>query len=206
MEWLYLIKVTFLPQGIINIDKALFQKINGEWYNSFFDHVMPYIREPLFWVPFYLFMILFIVINFRWRGWMWVLFAICTAMLSDYISSSVIKESFFRLRPCRDPEMAHSIRFLVDYCPISSSFTSSHAVNHFAAATFIFVTLKNAVSKKWAFIFLWAAAISYAQVYVGVHYPVDVICGTLVGIILGYATATLYNRLVSLEVKIKIQK
>lgn len=205
MEWQYILKVSFLPQWVLEIDKSLFQKVNGEWHNAFTDAVLPYIREPFFWFPFYLFLFLFVVINFRVRGWMWVLFAICTAWISDFTSSTLIKEAFFRLRPCRDPEMAHSIRFLVNYCPMSSSFVSSHAVNHFAIATFIFVTFRNSISSKWAWIFIWAAAICYAQVYVGVHYPVDVLCGAVVGIILGYISATIYNQSLGLEEKTKKQ-
>jgi undecaprenyl-diphosphatase len=105
-------------------------------------------------------------------------------MLSDYVSSTLIKENFIRIRPCSDPFLAGNIRFLVAYCPQSSSFTSSHAVNHFAAAMFIFTTFKKSVSDKWALLFLWAAAISYAQVYVGVHFPFDIFCGAIVGVIL----------------------
>lgn len=206
MDFLYLLNASFLPQGLMNIDKAIFHKINGEWYNGFFDTVMPYLREPFFWTPFYVFMILFVLINFKLRGWMWLAFILLTVMISDYTSSSVIKEYFFRLRPCRDPDVAHSIRFIVSYCPISSSFISSHAVNHFALATFIFVTFKKTISRRWVFIFLWAAAISYAQVYVGVHYPVDVVCGSLYGILIGYTISVIFNRLIGLEKTDKFEK
>lgn len=206
MDCLCLLNASFLPQWLVNIDKSLFYRVNGVWYNGFFDTVLPYIREPFFWAPFYLFMILFVLINFKLRGWMWLAFILLTVTISDYTSSSIIKEYFFRLRPCRDPEVAHSIRFIVSYCPISSSFISSHAVNHFALATFIFVTFKKAISRKWVFIFLWAAAVAYAQVYVGVHYPVDVICGTLYGILIGYITSSLFNRLIGLEIKDKNEK
>lgn len=205
MDCLYLLNASFLPQGLVNFDKSLFHKINGEWYNGFLDAVMPYIREPLFWTPFYIFMILFILINFKLRGWMWLAFILITVTISDYTSSSMIKEYFFRLRPCRDPDVAHSIRFIVSYCPISSSFMSSHAVNHFALATFIFVTFKKTISRSWAFIFLWSASVAYAQVYVGVHYPIDVICGTLYGILIGYIFSAIYNRLIGLEAKEKLK-
>ena len=120
-------------------------------------------------------------------------------MMSDYVSSTLIKENFFRLRPCHDPVLSGNIRFLVAYCPQSSSFTSSHAVNHFAAAMFIFTTFKKSVSSKWAFLFLWAAAISYAQVYVGVHFPFDILCGAVLGVILGYIPGAIFNNKVGLE-------
>ncbi len=206
MDCLYLLNASFLPQGLINFDKSLFHKINGEWYNGFMDAVIPYIREPFFWAPFYVFMILFVLINFQLRGWMWLAFILLTVSISDYTSSSLIKEYFFRLRPCRDPDIVHSIRFIVSYCPRSSSFISSHAVNHFALATFIFVTFRKAVSSRWVFLFLWPASIAYAQVYVGVHFPIDVICGTIYGIIVGAITSVIYNRVIGLEAKDKIEK
>jgi membrane-associated phospholipid phosphatase len=120
-------------------------------------------------------------------------------MLSDYVSSDLIKDSLFRLRPCHDPTLADKVRFLVSYCPVSSSFTSSHAVNHFAAAMFIFTTFKKAVSPYWGYVFLWAFFISYAQVYVGVHFPLDVFCGAIVGLILGYIPAWIFNKKIGLE-------
>jgi undecaprenyl-diphosphatase len=120
-------------------------------------------------------------------------------MLSDFVSSTLIKENFERLRPCHDPFLADRIRFLVAYCPESSSFTSSHAVNHFAAAMFIFTTFRKSLSWKWALLFIWAFLISYAQVYVGVHFPFDVFCGAIVGVILGYIPAKIFNTTIGLE-------
>lgn len=193
--------INFLPDAIKQIDYRLFSKMNGQWHNPFFDFVLPFIREPFVWLPLYFFLVCFAVINFKAKGWLWVLFLIINVAVSDYVSSTVIKETFFRVRPCHDPLLAHSIRFLVSYCPSSSSFTSSHAVNHFAAAMFIFTTFKKAISPKWAFLFLWAFIISYAQVYVGVHFPFDIFCGALVGLILGYIPATVFNKKIGLELR-----
>jgi membrane-associated phospholipid phosphatase len=189
----------YIPEGLKQLDYFLFSKINGEWHNAFFDNIIPFIRESYLWLPFYFFLILFTTLNFKIKGWYWVLFFIINAMLSDFVSSSLIKESLVRLRPCHDPLLADKIRFLVSYCPVSSSFTSSHAANHFAAAMFIFTTFKKAVSAKWVYIFLWAFFISYAQVYVGVHFPLDIFCGAIVGLILGYIPAKIFNTRIGLE-------
>jgi membrane-associated phospholipid phosphatase len=189
----------FLPESIKQFDYNLFSKMNGQWHNSFFDVFFPFIREPSVWVPLYFFLVVFVILNFKSRGWIWVLFFLINVLLSDTVSSRLIKENFIRLRPCHDPVLFGHIRFLVAYCPESSSFTSSHAVNHFAAAMFIFTTFRKTISPAWAFLFLWAAAISYAQVYVGVHFPFDVFCGTIVGLILGYIPATIFNRKFGLE-------
>ncbi len=84
------------------------------------------------------------------------------------------------------------MRFLANYCPSSSSFTSSHACNHFAMAFFIYRTLRQ-TSRWWSLVFPWAAMISYTQIYVGVHFPVDVICGALLGLLIGYGTSRLFR-------------
>jgi len=189
----------YIPDGIKQLDYFLFRKINGEWHNSFFDGIIPFIRESYLWLPFYFFLILFTTINFKVQGWYWVLFFIVTGMLSDFVSSTLIKGSFIRLRPCHDPSLADKIRFLVSYCPTSSGFTSSHAVNHFASAMFIFTTFKKVVSPAWVYLFLWAFFISYAQVYVGVHFPLDIFCGAIVGLILGYIPAKIFNNRIGLE-------
>jgi membrane-associated phospholipid phosphatase len=191
--------VNFLPDAIKQFDYRLFAKMNGQWHTPFLDNFLPFIREPFVWVPFYFFLVLFAVINFKVKGWLWVLFLIINVGLSDFMSSRLIKDNFLRLRPCHDPFLAGQVRFLVSYCPESSSFTSSHAVNHFAAAMFIFTTFKKTISPKWAFLFLWAFVISYAQVYVGVHFPFDVFCGAIVGLMLGYIPAKIFNTKIGLE-------
>ncbi len=188
----------FLPDAVTRFDYRLFSKVNGQWHTPFLDEFIPFVREPFVWMPFYFFLILFTTVNFKIRGLYWTLFFILNAIISDYVSSTIIKENFIRIRPCHDPAIAGTIRFLVSYCPESSSFTSSHAVNHFAAAMFIFTTFKKAISPKWAYLFLWALLISYAQVYVGVHFPFDVFCGAIVGLILGYIPAKIFNTKVGL--------
>lgn len=175
------------------VDTWLLTHINQDWSNSFLDTLLPYLRETLFWVPLYFFLLLFVVGNFGIRGWWWVLGVILCAGLSDIISSHVIKNNIMRVRPCRDITIAEQIRFFVLYCPRSSSFTSSHATSHFAQAMFFFLTLKQIMGKwSWLF-FVWAFSIAYTQVYVGVHYPFDVFCGAILGCGIGFLIAKLFN-------------
>jgi membrane-associated phospholipid phosphatase len=181
----------FLPR-ILQGDFWLFSRINQEWTSPFLDTVLPYLREAEVWVPFYLFLLVFITLNFGKKGWWWALSLIFTAVIGDLVSSHLIKEFVYRPRPCQDPVWADTIRILVNYCPGSSSFTSSHACNHFALANFIFLTLRR-TSRWWGMIYVWAFSISYAQIYVGVHYPVDVICGGLIGLLIGFATSRIYR-------------
>jgi membrane-associated phospholipid phosphatase len=184
---------------ILQWDKDLFFAINNGSSNTVFDAMLPYSRISNVWIPFYLFLLAFITINYKSKSIPWILFFIATVACSDWISSAVIKPNFFRLRPCQDPDLAARIRILVKYCPQSSSFTSSHAVNHFGMAMFIYTTLKNEAGKWLKLVFAWAIIIIYAQVYVGVHYPGDVICGALLGMAIGYIWAWLFRRSFSLH-------
>ena len=176
------------------VDTWLLTHINQDWSNSFLDTVLPYLRETLFWVPLYAFLLLFVTMNFGAKGLWWVVAVVICAALSDLISSKLIKTNIIRLRPCRDAVIAQQIRFFVNYCPSSSSFTSSHATSHFAQAMFFYCTLKH-IMGKWAWIFFaWAFSIAYTQVYVGVHYPFDVFCGSLLGCGIGFAIVKLFNK------------
>lgn len=186
------------PKGIfeqlIRLDHWLFGIINQKWTNSFLDNIFPFLRQAEIWVPFYLFLLFFSTINFGRKGWLWSFSLIMTVVISDLTSSSLVKHLVFRYRPCANPEMEGQVRNIINYCPYnSSSFTSSHACNHFAMAFFIYLTLKQ-TSSLWWIVFLWAFLISYSQVYVGVHYPIDVAGGAVLGSAIGYAMALFFQK------------
>lgn len=179
---------------ILDFDKWLFKYINSNFTNSFFDAVFPVWRESITWVPLYLFLVLFIFINFKSKGWIWFLLALLLPSLTDILSSHFIKEIIERPRPCKNVDLTETVRLLLNRCPDSFSFTSSHATNHFGIAVFIFLSLKQFLGNyKWIFIF-WAASISYGQVYVGVHYPLDILGGALVGILSGWIAHFIFNK------------
>jgi undecaprenyl-diphosphatase len=174
---------------IIDFDKYLFGLVNQNSSNSFFDIIMPFIRQPLFWAPLYLFIILFAIYNFQKKGAVWIGWLLLTVTITDIVSSHFFKPLFGRLRPCNNPDLADSIRLLVDHCGQNGSFTSSHATNHFGIAIFILFTLEKVWGKFNYLFILWATVICFAQVYVGVHYPFDVIGGALLGSAIGYFMA-----------------
>ena len=175
-------------------DQALFIKLNGEWTNPVFDAVLPFIRNSFFWAPLYLFLLALVAVNFKSRGWWWVLFFLCTFAITDIVSSRLIKESVERLRPCNDPAMFDQIRLLLRHCGTGYSFTSSHATNHFGMAAFFFISFRKIIP-KWAWMgFAWAFVIVYAQIYVGVHYPLDVTCGAILGTTIGLITGRFFDQ------------
>ena len=190
---MFLIQSSLL-QKLEQWDKWLFIQINNHQSNSFFDSVMPYLRTAYFWIPLYLFLLVFITTNFKKNGWWWFVIFLCTVSLCDMTSSKLVKEAFERLRPCRDPFFFQYVRLLVDNCSGTYSFTSSHAANHFGMATFIFLTLRPVIG-RWVWLaYLWAAIIGYAQVYVGVHYPFDILGGAVIGFAFGWIMGTFFNK------------
>ncbi len=185
-------------QQMLQADQDVMLFFNVYLAHPLLDDVALFIREPLFHLPLYLFVILLTFQRLGKRTWWWLLIGIGLIALSDILSSHFIKDYVGRPRPCRDPFMAHHIRFIAKYCGANGSFTSSHAVNHFAFATYVVLTL-GSTSSLYKLFFLWAGMICYAQVYVGVHYPSDVVAGALLGILFGWSGARFAAQALSLQ-------
>lgn len=175
-------------------DQWLFVRVNTGLANPFFDAVMPFMRTSLNWAPLYLFVISFALLNFRVKGLWWSVFFVSTVALTDMIGTYVFKHGFERLRPCNDPDFYYRVRLVLDHCNPGYSFISNHAANHFGLATFFFITARPLFGSWAAIGLLWAAIIAFAQVYIGIHYPLDVLAGTLLGLILGVFTGSLFNK------------
>ena len=177
-------------EQLIQFDQSLFFTINHGLSNSFFDWLMPALRNRFFWTPLYLFIIIFSIRTYGKQGWIMILFLGLTFGCTDFISSSLIKPTVQRLRPCNDPEIKSDVKNLID-CGSGYSFPSSHASNHFGLAVFLIVMFFS----KWKLILpiglFWAASISFAQVYVGVHYPVDILAGAMLGGMIGFIMGTI---------------
>ena len=181
-------------QKIIHWDQQLFEKINTDWANPLFDAVMPFLRSPLNWAPVYLFILLLVLMNFKIKGLWWIVFFISTVAFIDMTGNYVFKHGFERLRPCNDPNFFEHVRLVIDHCGSGFSFTSNHAANHFGMAAFFFVTLRH-VLKNWVWVgIVWAALIAFSQVYVGVHYPFDILGGALLGLAFGITMGSLFNK------------
>jgi undecaprenyl-diphosphatase len=179
---------------LIQKDKALFLFFNKQHTNTFFDWLMPILRESKTWIPLYILLLIFATFKLKKKVWIWILGAATTILLSDQISSHVFKPLFTRPRPCADIDFSPQVRLLLDHCSSGFSFTSSHACNHFSVALFIITTLSSYL-KNWKYLFIaWAAIICYAQVYVGVHYPLDVLCGASLGALIGKLTGSFCYR------------
>lgn len=189
--YLYGIMQDFLTQ-LIAKDQALFSLINGKWTNLVLDKLMPWFRTSNNWFPFYAALLIYLFVKWGKRAWKWLIIVALNVTLTDQISSSFFKPFFHRLRPCADPAIMHKSRLLIEHCSGGFSFTSSHAANHFGLAMLVFMTLQPLFKKYTYLFFIWAATIGYAQIYVGVHYPLDVFVGTCIGLLVGYAMSKLF--------------
>ncbi|MBT8190221.1 MAG: phosphatase PAP2 family protein [Bacteroidia bacterium] len=175
-------------ETLVNIDETIFQWINSDLSNTVFDAILVPFRHKMFWIPLYLFLILFISVNFNREKWLIFAMIGLTVLISDTSSSKIIKNNVERIRPCHVVELNPVSRVP---CSQGYSFTSSHATNHFAIGLFFF-GLFSFTKWKWLFI-AWAGIIAFSQVYVGVHYPFDVLAGGILGILIGIMTLRLYR-------------
>ena len=190
------------------IDRILFVLVQHDSDSSVLDTIMPYVREPLTWVPLYAFMLYYAFHagkriqrqsasadgpnSVRSKAWAFILLSVVTFAITDSLTAQVLKPLFERPRPCHDPEMQNYLRGLVD-CGGLYSMPSNHAANHFALATFWYFSIRTINGRKWPWLWLWAALICYAQVYVGKHYPADVLVGAIVGILTGLGMSRLFG-------------
>ncbi|MDX2067628.1 MAG: phosphatase PAP2 family protein [Haliscomenobacter sp.] len=181
-------------EQLIAADQFLFELINGQSHNAVLDWLMPIWREKSTWIPLYIALAAFLGYKYRLQG-LYLILALALAVgLADTVSSKIIKPSVHRLRPCNDPTLKDEVQLLV-HCGSGYSFTSSHASNHFAVAAFLSLTLGLHYRRiRWP-LYLWAASIALGQVYVGVHFPLDIIIGAILGIIIGNIVAKTYLRL-----------
>ena len=182
----------------IEADRKLFHLINGTWHTPFLDAVMPFIRNPYTWSPLYFFLLLVVLIHFRWRGFWWIVFFLITFAIADQLSVEVFKMFVQRLRPCHDPIVAPTDRLLIS-CGGQYGFPSAHATNHFALAMFMFLSFRQYTGKWLVVVFAWAFLISYAQVYVGVHFSGDILAGMCLGSAIGLFTGYIFARFISLQ-------
>jgi undecaprenyl-diphosphatase len=180
-------------QRLSEWDRSLFLDLNHNLANPVFDTILPFFRDSVFWAPLYLFIMAFVFLNFGKKGMWWAVAFISTVALADLLGTYAFKETIQRIRPCNEPMLREQVRLVIQRCPGGYSFLSNHAANHFGLATFMVLTFRSFL-KGWIYLaYVWAVLISLAQIYVGVHYPLDILAGALLGTSAGYLTASVYR-------------
>ncbi|TXI75705.1 MAG: phosphatase PAP2 family protein [Flavobacteriales bacterium] len=176
------------------LDRAAFLAING-WHAPWADGPMLLVSEMLTWFPLYLVFLFLIQRRFDRRGLWWAIPVLGLMILcSDKGSVILFKETVQRLRPCHEPTLQGMVHLVKEGCGGRFGFVSSHASNHFAIALFMIGVLGG--RPRWALpaLLAWASLVAYSRVYLGVHYPGDVLVGALYGAGIGAIFAVLFRR------------
>ena len=178
-------------QRLIDIDKQMMLALNGS-DSLYMDGFMKVFTSTVVWLLVALVLLLVILKNNSPRiALLAVLGVALTIVASDQISSHLIKPLVGRLRPCNDPEIMHLIDTFNGYRSGGYSFVSSHACNSFAIFAFVSLLIRN---KALSFSLLaWACINSYSRIYLGVHFPGDILCGAALGSLVGCLTYLIYR-------------
>ena len=179
-----------------NIDTHLLLFINGH-HNSFWDAVMWQLSSKLFWIPFYIILLTYLIYKYKKHSWILIISIVLVVVLSDQVSSHYIKHLVERLRPTHEPALKGMIHILKNYTGGSFGFVSSHTANSFGLATFLSLLFRNRIFTVFAFI--WATSISYSRIYLGVHYPGDVLGGIIVGILISFLVFWILSKIVRIK-------
>ena len=167
-----------------DIDFFLF--LNG-FHNLFWDKWMSKLTEPNFWWWYFIAVIGLIIYYKKKEGLWYILAIIVSIVISDQIASSIFKPLFERLRPCYNPAIALLIHQPKDYgCGGQYGFFSSHSATAFSLVFYLYLIFKPYQKGLIIFSWVWVIVYSYTRIYLGKHYPLDIICGGICGILVAY--------------------
>lgn len=170
---------------IINLDTKLFLYLNNLGSPAF-DQFWMYISDEFFWVPAYLILTIIIFEKFGWRKALMLLLLLGLMVFLTNTVTSWVKDAVQRLRPCRNHALDGLFRMVYGDCRGRFCFFSAHAANTFSLATFLSVVFKKHHKYAPYLLFLWASLNAYSRIYLGVHFPLDIVTGVLFGLLMGW--------------------
>lgn len=176
------------------IDQDLLLFING-MHSPIFDTLMWWISLSTIWIPLYAFLIYKLIQKYKKQFWKILIVIVACVALTDGISSGIIKPLVGRYRPSHNLDIKDQLNLHhypdgTFYAGGTYGFVSSHAANSFGVAVLI-ILLLGCTSKHYYWLILWASVISYSRMYLGVHYPSDIVGGLCVGIFSAYLSVML---------------
>ena len=173
------------------LDHRLFLWLNS-FHNSYFDAMMLFVSRKQSWYLLYLMIVLLILKEDCKKGIKKIIGIIVAVTLSDQFCSSLLKPFFKRLRPCYDPDLQGLIHQVGD-CGGQFGFASSHAANSFALVVMLILFYRQ--KSPWMYFgLIWATLIAYSRIYLGVHFPADVLVGALVGTLFSASIFNIYRK------------
>ncbi|MES2519207.1 MAG: phosphatase PAP2 family protein [Bacteroidota bacterium] len=173
-----------------NLDTQAFLWLNSLHTESL-DPVMAWISGKNEWFPLYALIIGTLIWRYKTRSIGMLIVIIASVVVSDQVCSGLLKPLVHRLRPCHEPAIQYLVHVVGD-CGGQFGFCSSHAANSFTLVTCLFLLLRNEF-KGIKYFYLWAIIISYSRIYVGVHYPLDVLAGAGVGVLAAFICHKIYQ-------------
>jgi|GEM_PF-76640 membrane-associated phospholipid phosphatase len=182
-----------LFQWLIRADRSAFVRIQRATGQPVLDFLMLVLRNPYTWIPLYAFLLYFAWSKAKKLFWLFILCSVACVGITDSVTARIFKPLFARPRPCHDPQLQPLIRHLLD-CGGWYSFPSNHASNHFGLAACWFGMVWAMTRRTWHWLWIWAALICFAQVYVGKHYPLDVLGGAIFGSAVGLLMAGIFRK------------
>lgn len=175
-------------------DRELFLWLNGK-HTEWLDQPMYIMSDELTWIPLYLFFLFALAKLYNWKVALTTLLAVAAVVtIADRSSVELFKEVFKRYRPSRNLEIYDQVHVVNGYRGGQFGFVSSHAANFFGIATLLFLMFRRKLPKTALLLFVWAGLIAYTRIYLGVHYPADIVCGAALGIFTGWLVFYLFNR------------
>mgnify|MGYP003598700823 FL=1 len=150
--------------------------------SSTFDPFWILVSEKWFWIPLYVVFLYFLYKNFNKKSLFYILLFVALGITASDQIANIFKFGFERLRPCHDPSLEGLLREVK--CGGKFGFYSAHSSNSFFVATYLTMLLGKKIKQLPYFLFVWAAIVAYSRVYLGMHFPGDIIIGAIMGILL----------------------
>lgn len=185
---------------LLETDRQLFLFLNG-LHNDWLDVAMFHISEKTTWIPLYILLLVLTTMRYKWKGLLvFAILAVFLVLFTDQ-ASVWLKNTVMRLRPCHEAELEGLIHLVNNRCGGRYGFVSSHAANTFGVAVFAIQVLKNRFRFIIPTMLAYASLNAYSRIYLGVHYPGDVIFGALLGAGIGFFISFFWVKLTSKYLK-----